>query len=129
MRLKPIKWKKVYGKPKNNSLTSFKLTGEIDGLLEGEVEGFYITNNAPYNYGKIKNDTVYLCRSVAYRYGRRTHTLRFKTIKEAKSRAQEIGTKLLIKKYFIKGRKLSRKVLVEKTRVEKTRMLYENYVA
>jgi hypothetical protein len=114
MRLKPIKWKIIHGKPKNNSITSFKAVGEINGLLEGKVEAFYITNNAPYNHGRIKKDTVYLCRSVPYKYGRRIHVLTFKTINEAKDRAQQIGLKLLIEKYFIKDIKLSRKVLTEK---------------
>jgi hypothetical protein len=117
MRLKPIKWKTISGKPKSNSNKTFMLMGEIEGLLEGEVEAFYITNEVPYliTDGVIKKDTVYLCRSVAYRYGRRRHILTFKTIKKTKDRAQEIGLKLLIEKYFIKDKKLSRKVLVEKT--------------
>jgi hypothetical protein len=126
MRLKPIKWKPISGKPKDNSNKTFRLTGEIEGLLKGEVEAFYITNEVPYlvTEGVIKKDTVYLCRSVAYRYGRRNHILTFRNIKSAKNKAQEIGLKLLIEKYFIKDRKLSRKVLVEKTRI-----LNESYVA
>jgi hypothetical protein len=119
MRLKKIKWKIVYGKPKDNSNKPFQLMGDIEGLLEGKVEAFYLTNQTPYTFilnKEIKKNTVYLCRSVAYRYGRSTHILRFKTINEAKNKAQEIAHKILIKKFFVKeSRRYTRKVMVEKT--------------
>lgn len=114
MRLKPIKWKVQYGKPKVGTLINFRMIGQLEGVLEGSVEAFYITNEIPYDKGKTRINAVYLTRSVAYQYGRQNHILRFNTIKEAKERAQEICLKLVIEKFFVKERKLSRKVIIEK---------------
>lgn len=114
MRLKPIKWKVQYGKPKVGTLINFRIIGQLEGVLEGSVEAFYISNEIPYDNKHTRINAVYLSRSVAYQYGRQNHILRFNTIKEAKERAQEICLKLVIEKFFIKERKLSRKVILEK---------------
>ena len=114
MILKPIKWSTLYGKPKNGTLDKFRIRGQFEGVLEGSVEAFYISNEIPYDKEKTKINCVYLSRSIPYTYGRRNHILTFKTIKEAKDRAQEICFKLVIDKFFIKERKLSRKVILEK---------------
>ena len=114
MRLKEIQWEIKSGKPKNNSKEAFKVEGTFFDVIN-DVDSFTITNEFPYQSPfKVTNEFVYLKQSVPYRYGRRTHILKFKTIEAAKKKAQEICLKKLTKQFFIKERKITRKILIEK---------------
>jgi len=114
VRLKNIQWQILYGKPKNNSKEAFKIEGTFFDVIE-DVDSFHITNEFPYQSPiRVTNEFVYLKQSRPYRYGRRTHILKFKTIEEAKKRAQEICFKQFAKKFFMKDIKITRKILTEK---------------
>ena len=114
MRLKEIQWEIKSGKPKNNSKEAFKIEGTFFDVIE-DVDSFHITNEFPYQSPlRVTNEFVYLKQSIPYRYGRRTHILKFKTIEAAKKKAQEICLKKLTKQFFIKERKITRKILIEK---------------
>jgi len=111
MRLKKIQWEVKEGNPKNNK-KKFVIRGTF-AYVAMDVNSFLITNEIPYTYHRC----VYLKQSIPYRYGRRTLILKFKTIQEAKERAQKICENKFIKGFFIKDRKITRKTLIEKSKI------------